>query len=70
MDQAVQWPDSPRGGSASIPSRSMQNLWPWEGLFFLRIFLFSPVHIIPPMFHTNLHLHFSLTTQRTKFTYV
>jgi hypothetical protein len=51
------------GFSPRIPrfdSRSVHVWWTLEQVF-LRVLLFSPVSIIPPMFHTHLHLHVALT---------
>ena len=36
------------------------------GQVFLRVLLFSPVNIIPPVLRTHLHLHFAPTEQTCK----
>jgi len=48
------------GGQGLIPSQSMRDIMVDKvamGLDFLRVLRLYPVRIIPPMFHTRLHLH-------------
>ena len=63
-DPGSQSPASHRGGPGSISGQPMWDWWRTKchwGQVFLRVLRFSPVNIISPVLHTDLHLQVAHT---------